>query len=491
MRLIFFTLSLLTLYSLNAQRDTLFLSLNETINLAHSDAPDVQIAKTSYIGSYWRYRSFLADYKPIIRLEGDFPNLNRSIQSITNDNGTEKFISRSFMSNSLGVTVQQGVGLTGGRIFARTQLQRLDIFLSGSDPDQVSYLVNPITIGFFQPIFGFNTLKWNKQIEPLRYEESQRAYSENIEEVSFQTATLFFDVLIAQLNLEAAIRDKANADTLYGISKGRFEVGRIAETELLQIELRVMSADADLAASMLALQTSTERLRDFLGIREEVSFKLVPPVNIPSFIIDADKALTFGRSNRSESIVFDRQLEEAERDVAEARANSGFTMDLFLSFGLSQTAPTFNEALQNPLDQELITLGVNVPIVDWGKSKATLETAQSNAQLTRLQVAQQKVNFEREILVKVQQFDLVRNQVRIALRSYEIAQKRLDMTRKRYLIGNILITDLNLAILEEASSRQGYINALRNFWLAYYDLRRLTLYDFEKDQPLILTPPDK
>jgi hypothetical protein len=28
------------------------------------------------------------------------------------------------------------------------------------------------------------------------------------------------------------------------------------------------------------------------------------------------------------------------------------------------------------------------------------------------------------------------------------------------------------------------VSALRDFWLAYYDLRRLTLYDFENQQSL-------
>jgi len=92
-------------------------------------------------------------------------------------------------------------------------------------------------------------------------------------------------------------------------------------------------------------------------------------------------------------------------------------------------------------------------------------------------------------LVKVQQFDLVREQVRIALRAYEIAQKRLGITRQRYLVGNILITDLNLALQEEASSRRGYIAALRNFWLAYYDLRRLTLFDYERNVSLVRAAP--
>ncbi|MFT5384094.1 MAG: hypothetical protein ACI81W_001494, partial [Saprospiraceae bacterium] len=38
---------------------------------------------------------------------------------------------------------------------------------------------------------------------------------------------------------------------------------------------------------------------------------------------------------------------------------------------------------------------------------------------------------------------------------------------------------------DQDSGRRSYYSALRAFWTAYYELRRLTLYDFEKDQPLV------
>lgn len=467
-----------------SQRDTLRLSLDETILLAQRDAPDVQITKTAFSNDYWRYKSFLANYRPFISLNATLPNLNRSIEAITLNDGTDNFISRSLMRNQLNLSVNQGIALTGGEIFARTSLQRIDVFATDGKDGSVNFLSTPFSIGFSQPLFGFNQLRWDKIIEPMSYEESQRQYSEGMEDVAFNTATLFFDVLIAQLNYEAAIRDKANADTLYAISKGRYEVGRIAEVELLQIELSVMRADADLGQSKLAKQTSTENLRNFLGINEAVEFLLETPDDIPTFIVDAAQALDNAQRFRSDVIRLDRRLEEAKREVAQAKAQRGFSADIFASFGLSQTGPSLSDAYRDPLDQELFVVGLTVPIADWGKSQAVMEIARSNEELTRLQVTQDRVSFEQEILVKVQQFDQVRNQVRLASRTYEVAQKRLDITRQRYRIGNILVTDLNLAIQEEASARQSYVSALRNFWVAYYDLRRLTLYDFATDKPL-------
>lgn len=483
MRISLFLALLFISSGLSAQADTLFLDLDELVTVAESDAPEAAIAATRLNNNYWRYQSFLANYKPQINFSATLPNLNRSISVITLPDGNDAFINRSLMRNDIGLQLQQDIALTGGRIFASTGLQRIDLFSANNGG--ISYLSSPISIGLVQPIFGFNSLKWDKRVEPLRYEEARKNYSQDQADIGYRAAQQYFDVLIAQLNLEAARRDQAEADTLYEISQGRFSVGKIAETELLQIELNARNAAANLARSQFNLQNSTERLRDFLGLQQATFFRLEVPDDLPTFIIDLDVALQQARSNRSETVAFERRVREAERDVAQAEGTTGFQMDIFASFGLSQTATTLSDAYQDPLNQEQLQLGINVPVADWGKTRAQLEIARSNEQIVRMQVDQDRVNFEREVIIKVQQFEQVKEQVNLADRSYEIAQKRLDITRRRYRIGKIDITELNLAISEEANARRSYVNALRDFWLAYYDLRRLTLYDFAKQQSLV------
>jgi len=465
-------------------QDTLEVSLSEIVKMAQGGAPDARIAETAVRNDYWRYQSFLADYKPQIGLTATLPNLNRSIQPITLPDGSDAFIDRALMSNALGLRLDQDIALTGGSVFVTTQLERIDVFATSSNPRSISYLSTPFAIGFNQPLFSFNRLRWNKVIEPLRYEEAQRSYSENMEDVAYRAAELFFNVLIAQLNLKAARRDKRYADTLLAISEGRYEVGRIAETELLQIELNAMNADADLASSSLNLQTSVEQLRNFLGIKQATFFQPITPDELPVFDIKADKALELARRHRSETVAFERRLKEAERNVAEAKGNTGPFVNITGYFGLSQTANDFDDAYVDPLDQERINISLDVPIADWGKDRSERKIAQSNRELTQLQVEQNRINFEREILVKVQQFGLQRNRVELAFRAYTVAQKQLSISRKRYRIGKIDVTDLNQSIDAEARARNSYVNALRNFWLAYYDLRRITLFDFENQQSL-------
>ncbi len=484
-RMISTLLLLLPAYWGMTQVDTLRLDLDDIINLAQMDAPDVQLAKTKFKTNFWQYQSFRANYRPRISLNGTLPDLNRSFQSITLPDGSQAFVGRSLMDNSVGLSLEQDISLTGGSIFAFSGLQRLDIFSTGGNPGTTSYLSTPFVLGFNQPLFGFNQLKWDKQIEPLLFEESNREYTEEMEDVALQSTQLFFDVLIAQLNVEALAKNKADADTLYAISQGRFSVGRIAETELLQIELSAMNANANLAEAELNLQTNIERLRNFLGLKTVVFFSLTPPLEVPDFTIDPDAALAYAIKYRSEMVSYERRLAQRQRDVAEAKSQNGFRVDIFGRFGLSQTAGQLSDAYKDPLDQEQIRVGFNIPIADWGKARSRIEIARSNQELEKMNVTQERISFEREILVKVQQFDLLRNQVRLAERAYDVSEKRLDITRKRYLIGKIAIVELNIAIREQDEARRSYIAALRAFWIAYYELRRLTLYDFANDKPLI------
>jgi outer membrane protein TolC len=99
-------------------------------------------------------------------------------------------------------------------------------------------------------------------------------------------------------------------------------------------------------------------------------------------------------------------------------------------------------------------------------------------------IAQDEVNFEQEILTQVRQFEMLRLQIEISRKADEVAAERYNVAQNRYLIGRIDITNLNIALTEKDDAKRSYILALQSFWQAYYDLRRLTLYDFATGTPL-------
>lgn len=462
------------------------LNLEEVVDIARSESPDMKLAETRLNNSLWRYRSFQADYKPQINLEATLPGLNRSIEPITLPDGSEDFVSRAFMRNSVNLFLSQPITATGGQVFLTTGLRRLDIFKTDINAGSLSYLSTPISIGFTQPLRTYNELKWRKKTEPLRYQENKREFNEAKEQAAATSSDLFFDLLIAQLTLEAATKNKVNADTLYQISQGRYSVGRIAETDLLQIELSVMNANAQLASADLNAQTANEQLRSFLGITTNAEFQLIPPDGIPTNNVDADQALQYALENRSLILAFERRALEAEAEVDRAVKNNGFQVDINGQFGLSGTGNSFGSAYDGLIDQEVVTLGIRVPIADFGKARSRIEVARSNQDLERLNITQEKISFERRIRLQVRQYDLLRNQVTLSDRAYEVSIRRQDITRKRYLIGKLSVTELNLAVKEQDAARGQYLSSLRNFWIGYYELRRLTLFDFITGDKLVV-----
>lgn len=115
-----------------------------------------------------------------------------------------------------------------------------------------------------------------------------------------------------------------------------------------------------------------------------------------------------------------------------------------------------------------------------------MQTALANKRLNDYVIAQDEVNFEQEITTQVRQFEMLRLQIEITNKSDQVAQERYNVAQNRYLIGKIDITNLNIALTEKDAAKRSYLDALKSFWTAYYDLRRLTLFDFANQRLLYL-----
>lgn len=472
----------------SAETDTIRINMSQLIELARSESPELLLAEIKFSNNYWRHQSYLADLRPQIQFQGRLPVINRTIEPIILPDGSENFRSRSFMNNSANISLSQAVPLTGGTVFLSTGLSRIDLFGNSGIGNSTSWLSTPVSLGINQPLFRYNYWKWAAQIEPLRIEEAEKQFSEELEAISYRAVNLFFDVITAQLNLQAARMNAANADTLYQLSLGRYELGRIAETDLLQMELNLRNAEAQIAQSRISLEIAMDRLRDFLGLAAEVFFDFELPEDIPEILPDPIFALEQARQHRSRVLAFKRQLLESQSEVARAKGSTGLDLQISGSVGFSQTSDNFSGVYRDLIDQEQLSIGISFPIADWGKTRSRREIARAQLELTEMTVRQESINFEREILIKVQQYQQVKQQVELSKKSMEITDKRLEITTNRYLIGKIGTLDLNLALTERESARRSYIQALRSFWQTHYEIRGLTMFDFVERKSLVVSP---
>jgi outer membrane protein len=472
---------LLILLSLsnNSLAQSATLSLDEVIRRARDESPASLRAATIKENRYWQYRTYLSDFKPQLVLDGS-ESYNNEVIPVQQPDGAIDY--RAVHQNRAGLTMslEQQIGVTGSRLFLSSSLDRFDNFLM----ENTRYGGNPAFIGISQPLFRFNHLRWNRKIEPLRYEESQKEYVEELEAIAVDATDLFFDLLLAQASLHIAGVNLANNDTIYQIAEGRFNLGKVSEGDLLQLELTLMRSRQQVARARLDMETTALRLKSYIGLNDQDSIFLLPPAEIPEFGVEVGVALQEAANNRQAAIAFKRQRLEAEQELARARGSSGLTADLTATYGLTNQGQEFTDVYSNPASQQAIMLNFSIPIVDWGRQRSRIKTAEANRQLVDYTVAQDRINFEQEIYTQVKLFEMLRRQTAVAAKSDQIAQRRYDMSKKSYLIGKIRITDLNIAMQEKDEARRSYIVALRDFWVAYYRLRQLTLYDFEKDRPI-------
>lgn len=456
------------------------LNIKQILQLSEESSVDANQAEKLAQISYWQYRFHQSNNKPRFILNGELPNLSRTIIPVTQNDGSETFRERSLATSQLDAALVQNIAPTGGTFFASSQLNRIDIFGS---PNTTSYLSYPVLVGVRQPIGHFNPLKWANKIEPLRFVESRKKYREDLELSKIRGLKLFFTLLLAQENVEMSKLQKANADTLLLLAKNRFSVGKINENELLRNEINALQAEQEQAQAENEYAFALKQLQMFLGINE--SIVLVYPDNIATSIsIDEEMALERIRQNSTKAIALQRKLIEADKEVAQAKANAGLKMDITLSFGLSKSANDIRNVYTRLQDQENARISFQIPILDWQRGKAEVKMAALQRQYAQKQVEQELLNLELELSRQIRAWQLAQKQWIIAEKTKQIAEKSYLMTLQDYQNGFTNITELDKAFASKNIAFQNYLRQLETLWIGYYTIRGLTLYDFEKNIPL-------
>ena len=457
-------------------------TLEDVIYIAKEKSPDALKAQHRFRADYWQFRTYKTSMLPQLTFDGTIPSLNRAYKSYTNSSGVEEYVGQSYISYSGSMTLNQKVGMTGGSVFLSSGLQRVDNYSDTSVTQ--NYLSTPINIGFSQPLFNYNQFKWDKKIEPIKYEKSKKEYLEAVEQVSITAVDYYFNLLSAELNLKISDLNVANYDTLYQIAKGRYQLGKIAENELLQLELSWLKARAGQERVQLNYINSLNKFKSFLRITDDLKITLVLPNSINYSPVLFQDALQKAEINNSKNLGFEQQILEARASLNRAKTQNGFNANLYAVFGLTQNAYALPDAYKDPNNQQQVTLGIQIPILDWGTRKGQVRMAESNMDLIAESIEQEKIDFNQSIFMKVSEFNMQQNQLTIAAKSDTVAQKSFNVTKNRYYLGKISVTDLNIAQNNMDNSKINYIRSLQQYWKSYYILRKVTLFDYQRNLPL-------
>ena len=458
------------------------LSLEQAVEISRTQSPDALNARQNFQASYWDWRSYKASNLPSLGLSAILPSINQNI-SLQSFNGVQSYESYKYINANANLDLTQKIGVTGGTISLNSKLS--GIRNSVDSNNLLPFVSVPVNLVFEQPLFTYNQSKWDRKIMPVKYLQAKRKYIEDIEQVSITTTNYFFILLQAQVEKKIALITLSNYDTLYRIAKGRYQLGKIAENELLSLELNFLKAQAAVENAELDLGNAQFRFKSYLRLQDSANVVLLPPGNIVFFRIDPERAVELARTNSSTTLDHQKRLLEAASAVNQAKMTGRFDANLKAVIGLTQQGATVNDAYINPADQREFTLGFAVPIVDWGVARGKIKIAQSKEDIEKTNVEQEAIDFDQNVRLKVLQFNMQQNQLKIAAKSDTVARKSYEVTKGRYLIGKLNdVTTLNLSQIDTDSAEKSYYAALQTFWINYYEIRKLTHYDFRNNASL-------
>ena len=468
----------LTAASARAQRP---LTLQQSIDLAQRQGLQARAAESSRDAARRRDRAFTARRLPQLSLTGDLPVYNRSIIEVLQPDGSTEFRAQRQTNAALNLQMSQRLPVTGGSFFISSALSRLEV---NGERDIRNYSSTPLSVGIRQDILRPNAFKWDGREQDLRSEAAERQYLEAREDVAIAVTQSFFDLYTARLDLQNATRNAAVNDTLYTLNKGRFEVGTIGENDLLQSELALLRSRNALDAARLEQQRAAAALRLLLNLGPAEPFAIAASTTVPQFQPDTLVAVTEARRNRALGSEAELQEVQSRRRLAEARLNNGLGATVQASYGFNATGTDARAAYSNLLEARQFTLSVEVPLLQWGLRKESIQAARADQDRVRsesraaLDAAAQEAHFA--VLELLQ----ARSTLALSAKADTVAGRRFDVAYNRYVIGRIDIDNLYFAQGEKDQAVAQFVQALRGYWVAYYRLRRVTLFDFETGQPL-------
>lgn len=461
---------------------TITLTLEQTIGIATDSSLTAFIAQNAYLSGYWRYRSFKAERLPSLSLNSTpIQYYENFVKRYDSQNNVDVYKQQKSIYASAGLSLQQNFDPTGGVFSLNTDLDYLRNF--GADKS-TQFSSIPFRLGYSQSLFGHNSFKWDKRIEPLQYEKAKKSLLFDLENISEEVTSYFFSHALNQVLYDIALQNTLSSDTLFQMGQERHQLGNITQADLLTLRLNAINAQNDLSNAQINLDKSAFMLASFLRYNPNTRFHLVLPEPSSVLAISWGEALSMARENNPKLPELALRLLAAQRNLDQVKKSARFSASVSASVGFNQAAHRIGDVYNDPLRQNIVSVSLRVPLLDWGVNKGKINVAQSELNTALISNKQAEEAFEQEVILAVRDFNMRYAQIVSAKEARKVAELAYNATYQRFFIGKTDVDGLNMALNRKNEAQRNYINALLSYWQNYYKIRKYTLYNFETKQPI-------
>lgn len=466
-------------------KKSISLNLDKAVSMANSSSLSAFKAKNMYLSNYWEYRAFKANRLPSltlnmtpIRYRRDFTRRYDSEQNI------DVYRQQKSLYSYGSLSLIQNFDWLGGTFFADSEL---GYFQNFGDKNYTQFTSVPIRIGYRHQLLGYNPFKWEKKIAPIKYNAAQKELLYNLEQTAEEVANYFFTLAMAQSEYQLAQEKIKSSDKLYNIGSERFKIAGIRQSDLMTLRLDKINAQNALQNAEINVKQAMFALVSYLKLNKGTEIELQLPKELKKVTIEVSEVLKHVKNNNPKYLQSQQQILQSQQVADRTKREAQFNLGVSASVGFNQVAENFQKAYNSPLQQDIFSVTLSVPIIDWGVRKGRYNVAKSNLNVVELTAQQNEIKLEEEVLITVGNFKVQQQIIFSAEEALKLAKEAYVQTQERFIIGKADINSLTLSNNRHQQAQRNYISALRNYWISYFKIRKLTLYDFENQQPIAIT----
>lgn len=471
------------------------LNLEESINIALGKSFDSARLEQSLVNSEMSLRAAEASLKSNGELIfNNLPNFKDGERRTQLEGGGFAFERERFVDFQAQLFVNQPLRFSDGIFSLVASFDRFQNFgavelQGGGLPNQqmsqeFTNFSPQLSLQFQQPLFTLNRLKTSHIKAQLNLEDTQQIYSRSQLDIIHNVTINFYALFRSQQQLGIDVAQVNQAENAHRIADLKQQAGLLPEVEVLRLEVDLANARNKAATSETNLKETEDAFKILIGLRIDESVQVTTQLEYQPIEITLDKALSEALKRRTELRSDEIQIALSELSVKETDAIRQIRGDLFASYGILNRSEDFSESFRNFNEDRSVTFSLTVPLWDWKKNSYEVQAAKASLETNRL-VQRNRIDvIKQEIRTAVRGLKSAEQRIEITERSEELAEKSYRISLLKFENGDLSSQDLALEQNRLTDARTSSLSAIIDYKNALSDLRRKTLWDFEKNAPV-------
>ncbi|MBN2410627.1 TolC family protein [candidate division KSB1 bacterium] len=487
--------------NINLQAKEYVLTLDESIQIALEKSYDMKSLRLTLTGAEQGLVAAKGRFKTNADVSLQLPNWAESVTSIPVQDALPVFNTTGEIQYYGQLNINQPLP-TDGYIRLRSTTYHRDVSTFRADLNddlKRKDVYTSLSLQFNQPLFTINNLKLGLQQADLNYELASRRFNQRELQLIYSVTAGFFDLYRTIRQHQISLDNVEQQRELYDIASKKFNAGLIPETEALEMEVDLADSQNMLVQAESDMETSRDSFKQLIGLNLDDNISVHTAFEYNTLTVNLNDAIAKALQNRIEIRENEIQLELAKINVKQVDARSEIRGDLWASYELvgvsdpnlpygSNPQSLWNSSLEDMNrrpNNRSVGFTLSVPLFDWGVNRAEVQAAQATLNSREIDLNEEKKTIVREVRAVVRGLKETEDRLSVLEKREKIAQRNFDITLERFNNGDI--TSVVLANNRDRliSAKTAYLNAYIEYRLTIADLKRKTLWDFEKDRSLV------